>query len=64
MKKFPLSTVEFCAVREDGLTLTLIFLSLDSPGLQTKNLGRGNLSFIMYLASSTGAYKSVLKFSY
>ena len=48
IRKSHTSTVALLAVREDGLTLTLIFLSLESPGLHTKNLGMGNLSCIMY----------------
>lgn len=64
MKKFPPSTVAFYDVNEEGLTLTLIFLSLVSPGLVIKNLGKGNLSFMIYFASSTGVYKRFLKFSY
>jgi len=68
------STVALLAVNDDGFTLTFIFLSFESPGLQMKNLGRGNLSCIMNyiliksltvitLASSTGASSSYLKFS-
>ena len=60
VKKFPLytslssstnnltSTVAFLAVKDEGLTLTLIFLSFVSPSFVMKNLGSGNLSAIMY----------------
>jgi hypothetical protein len=62
--KSPFCTVALLLVSEEGFTLTLIFLSLESPGLHTKNLGRGNLSAIIAWASSRGAYSKFLKFSY
>jgi len=61
--KMPSATIWLLAwlLYELGLTLTLIFLSLVSFGLVMKNLGMGNLSCIMNLASSMGDSRRPLK---
>jgi hypothetical protein len=61
VKKLPDSTVEFWLLKLLGLTLTLIFLSFVSPGVHTKNRGIGNLSAIIYYASSMGTSRSDFK---